>query len=165
MDKTDAAAAATQSGDNESDPDLDLWSPTSRVGNTFWCQCGECVARDRRQDCVCCFHCVECGKKSLLSFEGLHVHVDLQLSRSTCHCFHASSFSYVFLTVLSSREALWTVTKRPLIVSHNNKRVEIFGFSPLALLCPVDGSFIHHCIFSTSFGSFRAVIEVNTPAT
>ena len=49
------AAAEPQSGENESDPGVDLWKPTSRVGNTFWCQCGECVARDRRQDCVCCF--------------------------------------------------------------------------------------------------------------
>ena len=63
MDETDAAVAEAQSGENESDPDLGLWPPASRVGNTFWCQCGECVARDRRQDCVCCFDCLECVEK------------------------------------------------------------------------------------------------------
>ena len=41
------AAAEAQSGENESDPDLDLRPPASPVGNTFWCQCGECFARDR----------------------------------------------------------------------------------------------------------------------
>ena len=29
-----------------------LSPPASPVGNTFWCQCGECFARDRRQDCA-----------------------------------------------------------------------------------------------------------------
>ena len=32
MDETDAAAAEAQSGENESNPDLDLWLPGSRVG-------------------------------------------------------------------------------------------------------------------------------------
>ena len=32
MDETDAAAAEAQSGENESNPDLDLWPPASRVG-------------------------------------------------------------------------------------------------------------------------------------
>ena len=61
MNEPDAAAAEAQSGENEfeSDPDLDLYPPASQVGNTFWCQCGECFARDRRQDCVCCFDYVE----------------------------------------------------------------------------------------------------------
>ena len=61
MDETDpdAAAAEAQSGENESDPDLDLYPPASPMGNTFWCQCGECFAKDRRQDCVCCFDYVE----------------------------------------------------------------------------------------------------------
>ena len=81
---------------------------------------------------------------------------DLQLSRSTCHCLHAFSFSYLFWTAL--RDFL-DMTKRPLRVSPSNKWVEIFCFSPLALLCPVadDGSFIHHCwyFFSTNFRSFR----------
>ena len=63
MGKTDAAAAEGQFGENESDPDLDLRPPASRVGNTFWCQCGECVARDRRQDCVCCSDDVKCVEK------------------------------------------------------------------------------------------------------
>ena len=35
MDETEAAAAVAQSGENESDPDLDLWPPASSVGNTF----------------------------------------------------------------------------------------------------------------------------------
>ena len=50
MDETDAAAAEAQSGENESDPDLALCPPASPVGNTFWCQWGECFARDRRWD-------------------------------------------------------------------------------------------------------------------
>ena len=35
MDESEAAAAVTQSGENERDPDLDLWPPASPVGNTF----------------------------------------------------------------------------------------------------------------------------------
>ena len=34
-----------QFDENESDPDLDLCPPASRVGKTFWCQCGECVVQ------------------------------------------------------------------------------------------------------------------------
>ena len=94
MDETDAAAAEAQSGENESNPDLDLYPPASPVGNTFWCQCGECFARDRRQDCVCCFDLCRARGESSLSVERLHV--DLQLSRSTCHCLHAFSLSYLF---------------------------------------------------------------------
>ena len=47
VDETDAAAAAaeTQFDENDSDPDLDLCPPASRVGKTFWCQCGECVVQ------------------------------------------------------------------------------------------------------------------------
>ena len=47
VDETDAAAAAaeTQFDENERDPDLDLCPPASRVGKTFWCQCGECVVQ------------------------------------------------------------------------------------------------------------------------
>ena len=59
VDQTDAAAAEAQSGENENDPDLDLWQPASRVVNTFWCQCRKCVAKDRRQDCFCCFDSVQ----------------------------------------------------------------------------------------------------------
>ena len=55
MDETDAAAAEAQFDENEIGADLDLCPPASPVGNTFWCQCGECVVRDRRQDCVCCY--------------------------------------------------------------------------------------------------------------
>ena len=94
--------------------------------------------------------------ESSLSVERLHVHVDLQLSRSTCHCLHAFSFSYLFWTAL--RDFL-DMTKRPLSASPSNKWVEIFCFSPLALLCPVDGSFIHHCLYffyKFKFSQFRA---------
>ena len=56
MKQTQLQLIEAQSGENESDLDLDLWPLASRVRNTFWCQCGECVARDRRQDYVCCFH-------------------------------------------------------------------------------------------------------------
>ena len=45
MDETDAAAAEAQFDENESDPDLDLCPLASRVGKTFWCQCGECVVQ------------------------------------------------------------------------------------------------------------------------
>ena len=47
VDETDAAAAAAEAqfDINESDPDLDLCPPASRVGKTFWCQCGECVVQ------------------------------------------------------------------------------------------------------------------------
>ena len=47
VDETDAAAAAAEAhfDENESDPDLDLCPPASRVGKTFWCQCGECVVQ------------------------------------------------------------------------------------------------------------------------
>ena len=47
VDETDAAAAAAEAqfDENESDPDLDLYPPASRVGKTFWCQCGECVVQ------------------------------------------------------------------------------------------------------------------------
>ena len=47
VDDTDAAAAAAEAqfDENERDPDLDLCPPASRVGKTFWCQCGECVVQ------------------------------------------------------------------------------------------------------------------------
>ena len=94
--------------------------------------------------------------ESSLSVERLHA--DLQLSRSTCHCLHAFSFSYLFWTAL--RDFL-NMTKSPLSVSPSNKWVETFCFSPLALLCPVDGSFIHHCLYIFyKFSQFRAAIEV-----
>ena len=63
VEEADAAAAEDQSDEDEIEPDLDLWPPASRVGNTDWCQCGKCVARDRRQDCVCCFDYDECVEK------------------------------------------------------------------------------------------------------
>ena len=37
--------AEAQFDENESDSDLDLCPPASRVGKTFWCQCGECVVQ------------------------------------------------------------------------------------------------------------------------
>ena len=45
------------------EPSMDVWPPESRTGNTDWCQCGECVARERRQDCVCCKEYAECLTK------------------------------------------------------------------------------------------------------
>ena len=154
MDETDAAAA--QSGENESDPDLDLCPPASPVGNTFWYQWGECFARDRSKTGLrLLFWLCRAGGESSLSVERLHV--DLLLSRSTCHCLHPFSFSYLFWTAL--RDFL-DMTKRPLSVSPSNKWVEIFCFSPLALLFHVDGSFIHHCLyFFYKFSQFRAAIE------
>ena len=60
VDKTDAAAAEAQSGENESDPDLDLCPPAFPVG-THSGVSAESASRgiDRRQDCVCCFDYVE----------------------------------------------------------------------------------------------------------
>lgn len=31
-----------------------LWSPANRVGNTEWCECGQCAAMANRFDCQCC---------------------------------------------------------------------------------------------------------------
>ena len=68
------------------------------------------------------------------------------------------SFSYLFWTAL--RDFL-DMPKRPLSVFPSNKWVEMICFSPLAPLCPVDGSFIHHCLyFFYKFSQFRAAIEV-----
>ena len=65
VDEADTAGAEAQSSENESDPDLDLSLPTSRVGNTFCRKCGECVAMNGRQesDCVCCFDYVHFVEK------------------------------------------------------------------------------------------------------
>ena len=144
MDETyaDAAAAEAQFDENESDPDLDLCPLASRVGKTFWRQCGECVVQGSKTGTRLLFWlCRLCGE-SLLSVEGLHV--ELQLSRSTCQCFQASSFSYVLLDGI---DRLLDMTKRPLKCLTQQPWVEIFCFSPLALLSSVDGSFIHHCLY------------------
>ena len=75
-------------------------------------------------------------------------------------------FARIFLQllVLDSVERLFGHDKRPLSVPPpppSNKWVETFCFSPLALLCPVDGSFIHHCLYIFyKFSQFRAAIEV-----
>ena len=71
---------------------------------------------DRRQDCVCCFDYVERVEK--VHSASNDCTYDLQLSRSICHCLHAFSFSYLFLTAL--RDFL-DMTKRPLSVSPSNK--------------------------------------------
>ena len=100
-----------------------------------------------------------CRARGETSLSVERLYVDLQLSRSTCHCLHTFSFSYLFLTAL--RDFL-DMTKRPLSVSPSNKWVEIFCLSPLALLCLVHGSFIHRCLYfsSTNFSIFfRAAIE------
>ena len=59
------------------------------LGSTFWWQCGylESIARDRRQDCICCFDFVDCMEK-VHSASKAGRHVDLQLSQSSCHCLH-----------------------------------------------------------------------------
>ena len=95
--------------------------------------------------------------ESSLSVEQLHVDlttvaVDLPL------------FARIFLQllVLDGVERLFGQDQAPSKclpkqqVSENS-----FYFSPLALLCPVDGSFIHHCLyFFYEFSQFRAAIEV-----
>ena len=114
-----------------------------------------CFARDRRQDCVCCFAHVERVEK---------VHSAAATARrSTTVAVDLPLFARIFLQllVLDGVERLLDMTKRPLSVSPTNKSVEIFCFSALALLCPVDGSFIHHCLyFFYKFSQFRAAIEV-----
>ena len=107
-------------------------------GNTFWCQCGECFARDRRQDCVCCFDYVERVEKvHSLSVERLHV--DLQLPRSTCHCLHAFSFSYLFWTALRD---FFDMTKCPLNLPQQQVSGNLFFFRHLRFFAPsMEGSF------------------------
>ena len=138
MDETDAAVPEAQSGENESDPDLDLFSSGEHILVSV-----QRVRRERSKTGLrLLFSLCRVRGETSLSLEQLHV--DLQLSRSTCHCLHAFSFSYLFLTAL--RDFL-DMTKRSLSVSSSNKWVEIFCFSPLALLCPVDGPFIHRCLY------------------
>ena len=83
--------------------------------------------------------------------------------RSTTVAVDLPLFASIFLQllVLDGVERLLDMTKRPLSVFPTNKSVEIFCFLALALLCPVDGSFIHHCLyFFYKFSQFRAAIEV-----
>ena len=80
-----------------------------------------------------------CRARGETSLSVERLHVDLQLSRSTCHCLHAFSFSYLLLTAF--RDFL-DMTKRPLSVSPSSKWEEIFCSSPLGLLCPVHGTMI-----------------------
>ena len=146
MDETDAAAA--QFDENESDPDLDLCPPASRVGKTFWCQCGERVVQGSKTGTRLLFRlCRVCGESSL-SVEGLHV--DLQLSRSTCQCFRVSSFSYV---LLDGVDRLFGHDQAPSKnVSPSNREWKSFVFLHLRFFPPsMDRSVTIVCIFSTHF--------------
>ena len=66
--------------------------------------------------------------------------------RSTTVAVDLPLFARIFLQllVLDRVERLLDMTNRPVSVSPHQQSVEIFCFSALALLCPVDGSFIHH---------------------
>ena len=150
MDETDAAAAAAEAqfDENESDPDLDLCPPASRVGKTFWCQCGECIVQGSKTGTRLLFWlCRVCGESSL-SVEGLHV--DLQLSRSTCQCLWASSFSYV---LLDGVDRLFGHDQAPSKMSHPaTSEWKSFVFRHLRFFPPsMDRSVTIVCIFSTHF--------------
>ena len=150
MDETDAAAAEAQSGENESDPDLALCPPASPAGNTFWCQCGECFARDRRKDCVCCYDYVERVEKVHSASNDCTVH------RSTTVAVDLPLFARIFLQllVLDGVERLFGHDQAPPKCLPSNKWVEIFCFRHLRFLTPsMDGSFTIVCIFFTNFCS------------
>ena len=156
VDETDAAAAEAQSDENESDPDLDLCPPASPVGNTFWCQCGECFARNRRQDCAVVLIMSSAWRKFTQR------RTTARRSTSTTVAVDLPLFTRIFLQLLvpDGVERLFGHDQAPSKCLPSNKWVEIFCFSPLALLCPVDGSFIHHCLYFVKFSQFRAAIEV-----
>ena len=125
-------------------PNLDLCPPASRLGKTFWCQCGECVVQGSKTGTRLFWLCRVCGESSL-SVEGLHV--DLQLSRSTCQCFQASDDPHSVTCSWTALTGFLDMTKRPLKCLTQQPWVEIFCFSPLALLSSIDGSFSHHCLY------------------
>ena len=138
---------------------LDLCPPASPVLNTFWFQCRECVMRVRRHAGLRLLFrwCRVCGESSL-SAEGLHVLVDLQLSRTTCHCLQASSFTNVFLTAF---RGFWGMTKRPLkCLAQQQGSGNLLIFATALLVPSMDHSFTIVCIFSTNFSSFFAAMEV-----
>ena len=72
----------------------------------------------------------------------------------------ARIFLQLLVRILDGVERLFGHDKAP-SKCLPQQRVEQFCFSPLALLCPIDGSFIHHCLyFFYKFSQFRAAIEV-----
>ena len=146
VDKTDAAEA--QFDENKSDPDLDLCPPASRVGKTFWCQCGEFSVQGSKTGAGLLFWlCRVCGESSL-SVEGLHV--DLHLSRSTWQCFQASSFSFM---LLDGVDRLFGHDQAPSKMSHPaTSEWKSFVFLHLRFFPPsMDRSVTIVCIFSTHF--------------
>ena len=84
--------------------------------------------------------------------------------RSTTVAVDLPLFARLFLQllVLDGIERLFEHDQAPSeCLPYSNKWVETFCFSPLALFCPVDGSFIHHCLYIFyKFSQFRAAIEV-----
>ena len=141
VDETDTAVTEAQSGENESDPDLDLCPSASRVGNTFWCQCGEGVVRHASKTGLrLLFWLCRMWGESVLSAEGLHI--NLQLSRTTCHYLQAFSFTYVFFFGGGGG-----MTKRPLKCLTQQQVSGNFLVFATALLRSIDGSFIHHCLY------------------
>ena len=82
---------------------MDIWPPSSRVGNTDWCLCGECCEMKTRVESVCCHEYEETVRK----IRGTEVKCVALLPR--------------FGTVCMDREVLETaltgifdLTKRPL---------------------------------------------------
>ena len=152
VDETDAAAAAAEAqfDENESDPGLDLCPPASRVGKTFWCQCGEsvwCQCGDRHAPVVLIVSSVW---KSSLSVEELHV--DLQLSRSTCQCFQAS-WPHSVTCSWTALTGFLDMTKRPLkCLTQQQVSGKTLVFLRLRFFPPsMDRSVTIVCIFSTHF--------------
>ena len=150
MDETDAAVAEAQSGENESDPDLDLWPPASRVGNTFWCQWRECVARDRRQAASV----VLIVSSAWSNFTQPRT----TARRSTTVAVDLRLFARIFiqLLVLDGVERLFWHDQAP---SKRLLQQQVSGnllFFATCASCPVDQPFIHRRLyfFSTNFRSF-----------
>ena len=83
--------------------------------------------------------------------------------RSTTVAVELPLFARIFLQllVLDGVERFFGHDQAPSKCLLQQQVSENFCFSPLALLCPVDGSFIHHCLyFFYKFWQFRAAIEV-----
>ena len=139
------------------------WCPSaSPVGNTFWCQCGECFARDRRQDCAEAV--VLIMSRALRKFTQRRT--TARTRRSTTVAVDLSLFACIFLQllVLDSVDRLFGHDQAP---SKCLPQQQVSGnlflfFATCASFAPsMDRSFTIVCIFSTNFRSFgHAAIEV-----
>ena len=153
MDETHAAAAAAEAqfDENESDPDLDLCPPASRVGKTFWCQCGECVVQgsktDRHAPVVLIVSSVwkKFAQRRRTARRSSAVAVDLPVFSSI-----VASFSYVLLDCV---DRLFGHDQAPSKMSHPaTSEWKSFVFLRLRFFPPsMDRSVTIVCIFSTHF--------------